>query len=129
MNIPAIFEKYRQQASRIFQDQDKVQSLLSDVDRHLKGLPWIGKKLKQVPLFLSMLNHYYHKDYQQVPVGTILAALAALLYFVYPLDVIPDFIPFVGYIDDAAILAFCYKNIEKDLKRYQKWRKLQDKTR
>ena len=39
-------------------------------------------------------------NYKKIPFGTIAAVVASLLYFVSPIDVIPDFIPVIGYIDD-----------------------------
>lgn len=34
---------------------------------------------------------------------------AALLYFVVPTDWVPDFVPFVGYLDDIAVISFIYR--------------------
>ncbi|NLD87373.1 MAG: DUF1232 domain-containing protein [Clostridiales bacterium] len=53
---------------------------------------------------------------------TIIAITSALLYFVSPLDVVPDSIPVLGYIDDAAVIAVCWKLVESDVKEYVKWR-------
>lgn len=52
---------------------------------------------------------------------TILWAIAAIIYFVNPFDVIPDFIPVVGYVDDSTVIAFVINSIRKDLDDFLKW--------
>ena len=51
-----------------------------------------------------MLKDFFTKKYTEVPVGTITAIAGSLLYVLSPIDIIPDFILGVGYIDDAAII-------------------------
>ena len=52
----------------------------------------------------------------------------ALLYVLSPLDVIPDFIPLAGFIDDAAVFGFVLAFAKDDLVRYREWRKMQQNT-
>jgi uncharacterized membrane protein YkvA (DUF1232 family) len=44
--------------------------------------------------------------------------VAALLYFVLPLDAIPDFAPFVGYLDDFGVILAVTKFMSDELKAY-----------
>ena len=53
-----------------------------------------------------MLGDVFTGKYKKVPVGTIAAIVGTLLYVLSPIDFIPDFMPVVGYLDDAAMLAF-----------------------
>ncbi len=52
---------------------------------------------------LQLLTLYYGMIDQRTPFFAKIPALAALLYIVSPVDFIPDFIPFAGYIDDLLI--------------------------
>jgi len=70
----------------------------------------------------NLLIDYWNKKYIDVPWKTIAAIVGALIYFISPVDVIPDFIPVVGYLDDAAVIGFALKMIEKDLSEYRKWK-------
>jgi len=70
----------------------------------------------------NMVKDYWNKKYPDVPFGTIAAIVTALLYFVSPIDVIPDFIPVVGYIDDAFIVTLALKMIGKDIEKYRSWK-------
>lgn len=62
-------------------------------------------------------------EYQDAPIGTIIAILSALIYFVSPIDIVPDSIPIIGYFDDAAVVAACWGLVESDVEEYLKWRK------
>jgi uncharacterized membrane protein YkvA (DUF1232 family) len=52
--------------------------------------------------------------------GTVASILFALFYFLFPLDVIFDFIPFFGYIDDLAVISFVLDRIKGEIERYEK---------
>lgn len=45
----------------------------------------------------------------------------ALLYFLSPIDFIPDSIPGIGYVDDAAVVLACLKLVQSDVDEYREW--------
>ncbi|MBO7583154.1 MAG: DUF1232 domain-containing protein [Treponema sp.] len=71
-----------------------------------------------------MLKDFFTKKYTKVPVGTIVAVAATLLYVLAPIDLIPDFMPFVGYLDDAGIVTLCIKGFKADLETYKEFKGL-----
>lgn len=66
-------------------------------------------------LFMSLIKDYYKGDYRKIPFRTISAGVVGAIYTLNPIDLIPDSIPFIGYIDDALVLKFCLKQARKDL--------------
>ena len=74
---------------------------------------------------ISLVKNYVQGKYTTVPYGTILAVLSALIYFLAPIDIVPDFIPLAGYLDDMAVLALCMNMVNIDIETYEKWRQAQ----
>lgn len=103
-------------------DPDKMEKLLQRLEKKMKTIPKVGDKLSNLPVLISLLKSYVQKDYLEIPLGTIIAIVSALLYFVAPFDVFPDFLPF-GLADDAIVVAFCWQLVETDVEEYKQWRK------
>jgi len=72
--------------------------------------------------FLSLVKDYWYGRYRKIPYFTISAIVFSLLYVLNPLDLIPDFIPLVGHIDDASVTAICYSLVKQDLYAYKEWK-------
>jgi len=88
-------------------------------------LPKLNRWMDQGKIILSMVKDYWNGSYREVPYWVISAGALALLYVLNPMDVIPDIIIGVGYLDDATVVAFCLKLIERELVRYQEWQATQ----
>lgn len=79
--------------------------------------------LKSVSEYLTLMVNYVkdvatgrYKGYSKTHLTLI---VAAILYVVSPLDVIPDFLIVAGLIDDAAIIAWVFNEIGKELDKYK----------
>ena len=116
-----------QNAQTILADRDKLEELFQRLENKLKVIPHVGEKLAVAASIASMVKSYVNKEYDRVPLGTIIAAISALAYLVSPIDVIPDVIPGLGHVDDVAIIVACMKLVESDLNEYIAWRKEQGK--
>ena len=99
----------------ILHEEDKLKEKLKD-SSHLEHFA------KDLWLFMSLIKDYYQGNYRQIPYKSLSAGIVGLLYTLNPIDLIPDFIPFIGHIDDALVLTFCLKLVEKDLQKYQVWK-------
>lgn len=88
-------------------------------------LPRLRKVMESAQVVLSLVKDYWAGNYREVPYWVISAGALALLYVLNPADVIPDVIIGVGYLDDATVVAFCLKLIERELDRYKQWKDAQ----
>jgi uncharacterized membrane protein YkvA (DUF1232 family) len=81
------------------------------------------KKYKdKIILMFQMLKDVKQKKYPETPWKTIAAMVFTILYIINPLDLVPDFIPFLGYLDDISVFSFVLKLINDDLMEYKNWR-------
>ena len=109
-------------AEELLENEDKLENFLNRLEYKLEKVPIGGKYLSMIPIMISMLRSYFKKEYKEIPIGTLLALVSALIYWLAPADIIPDIIPVAGYVDDATVIASCLKLINDDLKDYKKWR-------
>ena len=110
---------------------DSIKLIVSKEDRisdQLENGRGLERYAKDLLLLVSLVKDYYQGNYRDIPYKTISAAVVGLLYVINPIDIIPDFIPFIGQLDDALVLGFCLKLIEKDLLKYKKWKDKQSET-
>lgn len=111
------FTSYTEEdAQKVMANQEKIEKIVSNDTLH--------KYLNDVKLYFKMLGDIFTGKYKKVPVGTIAAIVGTLIYVLSPVDLIPDFIPVIGYLDDAAILAACLNFTRFDVEEYKKNKKL-----
>ena len=116
-------EKGYKKAEKLIKDKNKTEEFLQRLEKKLNEIPKVGKTLSMIPILISLVRSYIKGEYKNVPLGTIIATLSALLYVFFVLDFIPDTIPGAGYIDDALVISACIKLIKSDVEEYQKYRK------
>jgi uncharacterized membrane protein YkvA (DUF1232 family) len=77
------------------------------------------KKMKavaaRIPFAEDALAAYYCALDRQTPLSVRAALWGALAYFIMPFDVIPDYLPLIGYTDDAAVLATALRMVASHL--------------
>lgn len=116
-------ERRYKEATVILQDQDKLERFLQRLEKKLSVIPKAGDTLALIPSLVSLVRNYAKKEYSEIPIGSIVAIISALIYVLSPIDIIPDVIPGAGYIDDALVIATCMKLVKADVDEYLEWRK------
>ncbi len=106
-------------------DRNKVQNLLSLEEKFwalVEKVKLLKKEIYKLRILWEMIKDYIKGDYKEVPWSTITAIVAILLYILNPVDLIPDAIPGVGFIDDAMVLAVGWKMVQEDIENYSSWK-------
>lgn len=104
------------------EDIQKVITRADDIQNMFSGHSPLGRFMNDMKIMISLIKDFWNKNYREVPWWTIGAVVTALLYVLNPLDIVPDFIPLVGLLDDAAVISACLFLAEKDLKKYRNWK-------
>ena len=99
---------------RVMRNEEKIKKAAK------KGA--LAKFLSDIVLFFQLLSDYTRGRYRKVPLKTIAAIVGALAYILCPVDLIPDFLPGIGYVDDAGVMALCLKLVKSDIDRYRDWK-------
>ncbi|WP_051633677.1 YkvA family protein [Bacillus sp. UNC41MFS5] len=123
-----IFEKeqhkYSNEAKEYLRNPQKTEGLLNKAIKmanEKKGS--LGEVWEKLQLFFELVKAYSKGEYKNVSPSTILSVIGTLLYFVSPLDLVPDFIIGLGILDDAALIGFTVKKISTELDAFSKWKR------
>lgn len=116
-----IFDKAKKSAK----DRRRLTSIVNKTSQKLQDFAsnsaeWQELKSK-VNVLVSMLQHHLKGEYKSFSTSTVILIVFALLYFITPIDAIPDFIPVLGLTDDASILILVYRKINKDIEAFIEW--------
>ena len=84
--------------------------------------------VEDIRLLVSLLQDYRRGSYEEIPWSSIAAVIFSLLYLLNPFDIIPDMIPGIGLLDDAAMMGVCLSMINADFQRYKEWKQNQVPT-
>ncbi|MDP2242882.1 YkvA family protein [Pseudomonas sp.] len=76
-------------------------------------------------LLQGLCMAWWRGEYRAISSQALLAVVAALVYFVTPLDALPDWLPVVGFIDDLAVLAWVLRTWSEELAAFRAWREAQ----
>jgi uncharacterized membrane protein YkvA (DUF1232 family) len=99
------------------------------VDRFLERPPWYAKigpagLFEKLRLLGMILRDYWDGSYRQMPWTAVAAVVAAVVYVISPLDLIPDFLVPIGWTDDMLVVAIAWGFVKRELRDYCEWKKL-----
>jgi len=74
-----------------------------------------------------LIQAYASGKYRDISLENFGLIVAAMIYFVMPIDAMPDFIAGLGLADDATLLAWTFAKVKEELDRFSNWEQQQDK--
>ena len=111
--------------NRKYFNENQIEDVLNnyeDLKEKFKKESKLKKFLGEFKMLFGLFRDYTTGNYKAVPWYVIAAIGSTLLYVLSPIDAIPDFIPFFGYVDDAAVMALCLKFVSLEIDKYKKWK-------
>ncbi|MEX2230878.1 MAG: YkvA family protein [Cyclobacteriaceae bacterium] len=114
-------------ATSIVGTPSRLLSLLPQLALKLRATNWknVNAAAAKEKFFVlgRLVKAYALGQYREVPWKTILLIVAAIIYFVNPLDLIPDLIPLTGLTDDFAVLIWVYNSVSNEIDKFLLWEK------
>jgi len=77
--------------------------------------------LEQIKASYRLIRAYANGQYREISLENLSLIIAALIYFVMPIDALPDFITGLGLADDATVLAWTFNTVKTELDRFITW--------
>ncbi len=107
-------------------DEEAARDGLRQAERWLLHIPMLAPSriVKLLRLLVRIIRDYLSGNYRVIPFATLASLAMASLYVVSPFDLIPDFIPGVGFLDDLAVLRLVLLAVSRDLRDYCKAKNL-----
>lgn len=123
----AFFKKFLRSAEGYLRQPTRLKQLLADAYRKASEKNELGTLAHEAWTTLQTLFRLIRAsvsgEYTGVPGTTVAAAVAVLIYFLSPVDLIPDFIPVVGLLDDVALVAWFSTTVKHELDKFEEWEK------
>ena len=119
----AAFRRATSDAEAYAGDPKRLRKLVEDAVGKVNVIPR-GPFVDTWPYLMAMIRvirDYQRGEYRDMAAPKLLIIIAAIIYFVSPFDVIPDWIPVLGHIDDAFVISLALKSVRADLDTFMAW--------
>ena len=106
-------------------NEDTVNGVMgkeNEIKKLFKRINVLAKYFNDLCEIFELLRDHVMDIYKETPWTTIAALVGALIYVLSPIDLILDFIPGIGFIDDAIVIGLAIKLAQSDLKKYRTWK-------
>ncbi len=121
----AIFNLFIRRAGRLLGRPFKVITILNETADKLADENSKANKFEQLfaagATLIRLVRSYVTGEYREIKTSTIVAGLAVLLYVLSPIDLIPDFIPVLGFLDDLSLISWFAGKFQAELGRFRDW--------
>lgn len=119
------YQKAKTKAEHIIGDRNKMNNLVSASKDKLNAINFEDSKINRLAVNLRvivrMIKAYADGSYRDIPWKSLLAMVAGVIYFLMPLDLMPDFIPITGLLDDFTIIMLVTGAFHQDIEAFLYW--------
>ena len=106
-------------------DIETVDAKSEEIEKQFSARGPLKRFIADAKMLTALVKDWRTGNYRQVFYGTIAAVVFALIYVFNPFDIVPDVLPIIGAVDDAAVVGACLMLIERDLNKYRAWKESQ----
>ena len=119
----AAFRRAAAEAEAYAADPARLRRLIEDAIGKLNIIPRgpFGESWPYLLAMVRLVRDYHRAEYRDIPAPKLTAIISTIIYFVSPFDVIPDYLPVLGHIDDAFVVGLALKSIRPELDAFMAW--------
>jgi uncharacterized membrane protein YkvA (DUF1232 family) len=117
-------EEYVKEGAQKITEKDvqKVVNRSEEIKRKFSPKGPLRRFIEDGQLLIAIVKDYWSGRYRQIPFGVIASIVFTLIYVLNPFDLVPDVLPVIGEVDDAAVMGACLILVEQDLQKYKAWK-------
>jgi uncharacterized membrane protein YkvA (DUF1232 family) len=118
---------FGKQVDTIVRQEHKVVELLQNVGNKLTRLahhPKVKLITEPIGIFIRMIKAHFRGDHK-IAFSTLGLLVLALVYFVSPIDIIPDFLGVLGFADDLSVVLAVYAKVKDEVEQFLEWERTQ----
>jgi uncharacterized membrane protein YkvA (DUF1232 family) len=113
----------RERAERVAADPAKTSRIAdaaaSKAERRRGEIP----VLEDLTTLIRMVRAFAGRDYRDIPWQSLILILGTIIYFVSPVDAVPDVVPVLGFLDDVALISLTVRSLRGDVEKFRAWEK------
>lgn len=121
------FDRALNSAARLSGNKGRITLLLGRLGNKMTAVNWskvsVSTAKEKLSIFSRMAQAYVSGKYRAVPWKAVMTILAAIIYFLNPIDLIPDFVPLMGLTDDFGVLVWVYNSVSTEIDKFLEWEK------
>jgi uncharacterized membrane protein YkvA (DUF1232 family) len=125
----SFFKRFLQKAEDYLKQPLRIKTLLNDAYQKAsekKDFGTIaGEAMESLGTLTRLIKAAVAGEYHGIPKNTLVMGVAVLIYFLSPIDVIPDWIPIIGLLDDVTLLAWFMTSIKTEMDKFHAWEETQ----
>lgn len=131
--LEKVIGHYSESATEILDDSVELEKFINKFRtwlRKRKNIPILGRYADDLATMTELVEDYHADVYRDISKSNIVILIVVLAYVLSPIDLIPDALPIIGYVDDAAIIMFALKKcLTTEIEAYKSFRSEEKENR
>ncbi len=118
---------FGKQVEGIIRQEQKLIELVRNVGEKISKVgrnSKVKKFIQPIQIFIRMIKAHFRGEHR-IALSTLGLIVLALVYFLSPIDIIPDFLGVLGFADDLSVVMAVYAKVKDEIEQFLEWERTQ----